>query len=207
MNLSWFSALTGHSPERDSGIKLLIDTLNCETGVEIGTRFGWFANYLLSQTNLKFLFAVDIDRQPNIDNVEKQFIDRYKFIHKDSILASKEDFSDNSLDFIYHDGNHSEDYVYKELLAWWPKLKSGKVMSGDDYMEYQDETEGKFGVIEAVNRFCSEKGLQLHIIGQNDLDINNLTKYGIQMGKELINKIHNRQNNFISVPNWYIIKP
>jgi predicted O-methyltransferase YrrM len=43
-------------------------------------------------------------------------------------------FPDGSLDFIYIDANHKYDYVKEDIELWWPKLKSGGMISGHDYM-------------------------------------------------------------------------
>lgn len=49
-----------------------------------------------------------------------------------SIEAAKT-FADNSVDFIYIDGAHEYDDVKADILAWWPKVKVGGIISGDDY--------------------------------------------------------------------------
>lgn len=43
-------------------------------------------------------------------------------------------FADNSLDYVYIDGNHAYDWVKQDLELWWPKLKSGGIMTGHDYL-------------------------------------------------------------------------
>ena len=43
-------------------------------------------------------------------------------------------FADNSLDYVYIDGNHAYDWVKEDLEIWWPKLKSGGIMAGHDYL-------------------------------------------------------------------------
>ena len=46
--------------------------------------------------------------------------------------ASKE-FKDNSLDFIFIDGDHEYESVKLDIECWWPKLKENGVIAGDDY--------------------------------------------------------------------------
>jgi hypothetical protein len=41
-------------------------------------------------------------------------------------------YDDNSLDFLWIDGDHGEDIVYNDLVNFWPKMKSGGVIAGDD---------------------------------------------------------------------------
>ncbi len=94
-------------------------------------------------------------------------------------------FEDNSLDYIYIDGNHSYDNVKADMEMWYPKLKFGGVFSGHDYLKIDWSSEhcqnvkhtllsngkdrlivpdwgdgeyiaGVFGVNPAVNEFCKK---------------------------------------------------
>lgn len=40
---------------------------------------------------------------------------------------------DNSLDFVYIDGNHAYEFVRADIRAWWPKIKIGGHIGGHDY--------------------------------------------------------------------------
>jgi hypothetical protein len=64
-------------------------------------------------------------------------------------------------DLIYIDACHDEDEVYLDLCHYWPLLRPGGVMFGDDF------DVGWYGVICAVNRFVREEGLQLMITEGN----------------------------------------
>jgi predicted O-methyltransferase YrrM len=46
-----------------------------------------------------------------------------------------ENFENESLDFIFVDGDHTWDGVKNDIVLWWPKLKPGGVMAGHDYFE------------------------------------------------------------------------
>ncbi len=56
----------------------------------------------------------------------------YTFIKKFSMEALN-DFEDNSLDFVYIDGNHTLPYVSQDILEWQRKVKKGGIISGHDY--------------------------------------------------------------------------
>ena len=57
-------------------------------------------------------------------------------------------------DLVYIDGCHDEECVYQDLQSWFPLLKEGGMLIGDDY--------GRKGVANAVARFCtSEQKCQL----------------------------------------------
>jgi hypothetical protein len=43
------------------------------------------------------------------------------------------DFEDESLDFVYIDGNHEFRYIAEDLFEWTKKVKKGGIVSGDDY--------------------------------------------------------------------------
>src|SRR4029078_12029070 len=53
-------------------------------------------------------------------------------IRKTSMEAVK-DFKDESLDFVYIDGNHQLRYVIEDLVEWSKKIRSGGIISGHDY--------------------------------------------------------------------------
>lgn len=43
------------------------------------------------------------------------------------------EFDDESVDVVFLDGDHAYDAVSADIDAWWPKLKSGGFMAGDDF--------------------------------------------------------------------------
>lgn len=49
-----------------------------------------------------------------------------------SVEASRM-FNDASVDFVFIDGNHAEDFVNSDIDAWLPKVKPGGVIAGHDY--------------------------------------------------------------------------
>jgi len=67
----------------------------------------------------------------------------------DSALSAA-GFKPESVDFVFIDAEHTEEAVRRDIDAWWPKLKSGGVMGGDDY--------GLVGVRLAVLRSFSPNG-------------------------------------------------
>ena len=50
-------------------------------------------------------------------------------------------YDDNSLKFVWIDGDHDKDIVYNDLINFWPKIKSGGTIGGDDitYKEFLDD--------------------------------------------------------------------
>lgn len=63
--------------------------------------------------------------------------------------------ADESLDWAYIDGDHTYKGVATDLRAWWPKLRSGGLLMGDDYGR-----SGWWGngVQDAVTHFLTDTG-------------------------------------------------
>ncbi len=68
-----------------------------------------------------------------------------------SVEISKK-FEDGSIDWVYIDANHSYDETIADIKAWYPKVKPGGILSGDDYTWP--------GVKKAVADFCKEHNLK-----------------------------------------------
>ena len=58
-------------------------------------------------------------------------------------------------DIIYIDASHDSESVYRDLQVWFPHVKPGGILCGDDW--------GWDTVREGVNRFAQEKGLDIEI--------------------------------------------
>ncbi len=81
----------------------------------------------------------------------RQWQDRIKII-KGRSLNVLDQIPDNSMDFIFHDSDHSYPFVKNEILAFLPKLKPGGYSIGDDYnwtpvaRSVQEAFDGQFEV-------------------------------------------------------------
>lgn len=81
------------------------------------------------------------------------FEDKIKFIIKRSVDALED--IPNNLDFIYIDADHNYLPVLNDIKLYYPKLKKGGIISGDDFSaEY-------YGVAKAVLEFASEYNLKI----------------------------------------------
>jgi len=99
--------------------------------------------------------------------------------HQKRSIEAVDSFSDESLDFVFIDGNHKYEYVKADLEAWYPKVRQGGIIAGDDYIkkDYTDlsilESNGKdfvvrdgagnklstFGVNSALKEFCEARNI------------------------------------------------
>ena len=88
-------------------------------------------------------------------NVFKRNIKPFKFIKpifKNSLKAAKL-YKNKSIDFIFFDSEHSEEYAMKEIKAWYPKVKIGGYMGGHDYVCFvHPDPKYVIGVGKAVNK-------------------------------------------------------
>ena len=139
--------------------------------VEVGAWFGKSTNYLAekiknSGKRINFTTIDTFKGSPTEDihtNTIKVFDnDIYsEFMHstilldnqntinviKDTSLNAKDSFLNNSLDFVMIDAGHTYEDVKSDINAWFPKVKPGGIISGDDYVK-----EFK-GVVEAVKEY------------------------------------------------------
>lgn len=75
-----------------------------------------------------------------------KYLDKVVFLKETSDDAFNK-INDGELDFLFIDGCHTYECVYKDLVNYYPKVKSGGIISGDDF---SNKFQG-FGIIDAVN--------------------------------------------------------
>ena len=62
--------------------------------------------------------------------------------------------ADGTVDFVYIDGRHDRPCIDDDLAAWWPKVRSGGILAGHDYV-----MEGPIEVKDAVDEFAADHGV------------------------------------------------
>jgi hypothetical protein len=156
-------------------------------GVEIGVFKGQFSDMLLRIAHPTTLHLVDpwisstADEhsralysqahrsQKDMDNIYAEVRSRFAkpietgrvVIHREMSKSAMEKFDDESLDFVYVDGDHNERGVSLDLDLAFQKIKRQGLICGDDYVL------GNWwggGVIRAINRFIGEHFDQLSIV-------------------------------------------
>ncbi len=159
-------------PSREHLVLLALSSNFRGQGVEIGVYQGDFSKKILEYTKLAKLYCVDpwrefdyleyVDMANDNQLVQDQryevtrkklelFTTRSEII-RDISEAARVRFDNESLDFIYIDANHSYEGCLQDLQMWWPKLKVGGLMAGDDYTN-TDNGVTKYGVKLAVDQF------------------------------------------------------
>lgn len=149
-------------------------------GAEIGVHKGEFSEEILKTVKPKKLFLVDpwvslIDDKYKKSwygefTSQKEMDERYKkvcqkFLNYRNILILRKfsteitnDIEDNSLDFVYIDGDHTFDSVCKDFDIFFKKVKKGGIIAGDDYIN--NNWWGN-GVIDAVHLNLFYKDLKV----------------------------------------------
>lgn len=110
------------------------------------------------------------DGQSGMDRIYESVLARFEneiaqgsvVVRRESSLNAAERWSDEPLDWIYIDGDHTYDAVLADLEAWWRRLKPGGVLSGDDYSwpGWWDD-----GVTKAVTHFTTLHSCALQAVG------------------------------------------
>jgi hypothetical protein len=76
-------------------------------------------------------------------------------LHRLPSVEGSRQFKDGVFDWVYIDGDHSEDAVRADLTAWYPKVKPGGQLVCDDY-HWRDEA-GRQSVKAAVDAFMAAR--------------------------------------------------
>lgn len=138
-----------------------------KVGAEIGVDKGEFSEKI-AKSGLK-LYSIDpwqYDENYHESPIQKRLDFLYEhtqrvlnpypnvsIIRKTSVEAVRE-FEDESLDFVYIDGNHQFKYIAEDLSLWSKKVKKGGIICGHDYIYTSGRTKaGTVHVIYVVNAF------------------------------------------------------
>ena len=148
-NIHWRTRSPIEIPNTDrTSLANLFGELGFKVGAEIGVEEGKYSKILSRGNRGVKLYCIDpwlsdgVYRkqfdQAYIDNLMARAIDRLaryncEIIRKTSMDAVK-DFADNSLDFVYIDGNHKFEYVVNDLAEWSKKVRVGGIISGHDWI-------------------------------------------------------------------------
>jgi hypothetical protein len=158
------------------GLYGMLRTNDCVSGVEIGVEHGEFSKHLMKTVNGLNLFSIDpwlsygylskVTQKKMDQNYEGAVQTLSPFPGCSVIRAKSLDavkgFYDNSLDFVYIDGNHGRTYVRQDIAAWTEKVRVGGVISGDDY--FNSTIPGRCGVKDAVDEWTKENNIKVWFV-------------------------------------------
>jgi hypothetical protein len=195
---------------REEIIPKMLNGFGMQVGVEIGVFKGQFSKHLLDNwpgtlwlvdpwrafddeegyvdaSNHKHHQTAYLETMNRLEGLESR---SFMLRGLSSDMASR--FQDGELDFVYIDGNHAYDWVKEDIELWWPKVKSGGLIMGHDYLgidnwyesEFMEngkdkhiwmhgqESDGEliyaghFGVNTAVDEFVQSAGLELTLTSE-----------------------------------------
>jgi hypothetical protein len=176
--------------KRENFFPLLIERLHLNTVVEIGVDKGQFSHCLLSKSKLKKFYGIDpwindfgSDYRPGFfdPNGENrmqeatdrlsEFGDRVELVKNYSAIAAPY-FPNDSIDFVYIDGDHSFEGIYTDLYNWVSKVRIGGIVAGHDYKDGPNSgIKDYFGeqlpyrIKSIVDDFCRKYGFKLNAVG------------------------------------------
>jgi hypothetical protein len=138
----------------------LIEKINAKSVAEVGVAYGYHAEYLLERHKDIDYFGIDPylpgydPRDAFASDVARIFPEssgrsmdvlyacvyinflnhfgRGTLIRKKSAHAA-DFFADGSLDLVYIDGDHRPESVQRDLECWFPKVRLGGIICGDDF--------------------------------------------------------------------------
>ncbi len=123
-------------------------------GVELGVSGGRFTSFLCATMHDMRMLAVDLwQEQPDntrdggqtytgwtheanyqaFSNGSKLFFGDRVTIWRMSTLEAAKGVRDNSVDFVFIDADHSYEACKADIEAWYPKVRSGGMLTGHDY--------------------------------------------------------------------------
>ncbi|QJR81841.1 class I SAM-dependent methyltransferase [Alteromonas pelagimontana] len=139
-------------------------------GAEIGVDKGEFSQMILSVVRPEKLHLIDIWGTERYNSelwrlVNEGFADQITSgqveIHRKLSIEAADDFPDNYFNWVYIDTDHSYETTYKELQLYSKKVKAGGLIMGHDYCMGNWIKNYKYGVTEAVYRFCVEQDYEI----------------------------------------------
>lgn len=149
--------------------------------VEIGVAEGRNAEVLISQPSITKLYLIDAWTRLNQPGDggnsqtwhENNFVEAQQRVskHKDKAVFLKgistlmiQSIPDDSLVLAYIDGDHTYDGALRDLVAIYPKVKKGGIISGHDYLN------PAYGVSRAVSDFVFSIGSPMvHVIEEDEM--------------------------------------
>jgi len=159
-------------------------------GAEIGIWKGNFSKKILRTVQPKKLHLIDpylyqeaenyqralyggqSGSQKVLDDIYNSVREKFKgeiaagqaVMHRKLSEETAQEFADEYFDWIYIDGDHQYEFVKKDLESFYPKVKAGGLIAGDDY---DDAGWWQGGVKKAVDEFLHTGAVKLIKIKKN----------------------------------------
>jgi tetratricopeptide (TPR) repeat protein len=159
-------------------------------GAEIGVQEGNYSAHLLNHWKGRLLYSVDpwrefpsneyVDsanvQQARHDDYYKETIRRLMPFQSRSVIwrltseQAADLIADHSLDFCYIDADHRYEGIRDDIRLWYPKVKTGGILGGHDYIQDGTHSFGVFGVKRAVTEFVTSEGAGFFVSGESEFE-------------------------------------
>lgn len=149
--------------------------LRFEVGAEVGVADGRYAEILCENIPGLRLWAVDPwmpydgnwrskEYQDGAYKKALERLDKYNVVIMPQIsMEACRTIEDDSLDFVFIDGDHHFDFIMEDIINWTRKVRKGGIVSGHDYYPFSSG-----GVITAVDAYVKAHGIDLQITPRNE---------------------------------------
>lgn len=158
---TWLGASALHMAEltrqRENGLELLPPaTIYC-----VDTWLGGFDHEISVETTIPKLMGYPQLYFQFLTNIfESPYASRVFPIAQTTVTGAKMlEAAGVQADLVYIDASHEINEVYADLKAYWPLLRNGGVMFGDDYKTFA-------GVFCDVQRFAIENRLKIEVVDE-----------------------------------------
>ena len=151
-------------------------------GAEIGVDAGDFSESILQNAKPKLLYLIDCWETQSVeayghdpankiqrlkDHAYNQVFRRFLAFDSVRVIKGYSEFvstlfPDGFFDWLYIDANHLQ--CYADLKVWWPKVRSGGILAGHDYLAME------LGVNRAVTEFSDKRKLKVHVVIEHQQD-------------------------------------
>ncbi len=160
----------------------LLAEMEMNVGCEMGVERGLYSEILCKANPKLHLFSVDAwtAYQGYRDHVSQSKLDGFMEETKQRLAPYRADvikgwsvevvkqFKDESLDFVYVDGNHEFQQVVNDIAEWQKKVRVGGIVAGHDYI-LRKENGYIMHVPHAVNGYVWSYGIKpLFLLGTKD---------------------------------------
>lgn len=149
-----------------SELAKLFCELGFTKGVEVGVLLGRYSKELCDANPKLKLWGIDpwmtypeFIRSETQETYESYYQEAKKTVPPNCILIRQKsmdainNFKDNSIDFVYIDGNHEFTSEANDIHEWSKKVHPGGIISGHDYRRYQQSSfSHSYEVVKAYTR-------------------------------------------------------
>lgn len=153
----------------------LFKELGFKVGAEVGVYRGAYSERLLNKIPGLKLYGIDSwtsypgytdPKKDDMDDAYEAVLElalQHDFsLIKDWSSEAVKKFEDESLDFVFIDGNHAYEYVVEDIALWSKKVRSGGIVYGHDFDDYSRDVkkQDEINVINAVEGWM--KSYRIH---------------------------------------------